>query len=80
METRNLTLSLSRTLLRRVKILAAERDTSISALLTASLEAMVAGDQERRVTLRRLLARARRGYDLGSGGPQPSRRDELHER
>ncbi|HEU5249985.1 MAG TPA: CopG family transcriptional regulator, partial [Thermoanaerobaculia bacterium] len=40
-ETRNVTLALSRSLLRKVKLLAVERDTSISGLLTEFLEEIV---------------------------------------
>ena len=74
----NVTLKLDTDLLRAVRILAAEEDTSISALLAARLEQIV---QERKASHRaraRALARLREGMDLRW---TPARsREELHER
>ena len=42
METQNITLTLPKTVLRRVKILAAPKHTSVSSLLTETLEALIA--------------------------------------
>lgn len=80
MDTQNVTLSLPRPLLRRVRIAAAKRDTSISALLAASLEDLVRRDEDREVATQRFLARARSGYDMGSQGRLSLSRDELHDR
>lgn len=74
----NITLKLDSDLLREVKILAAEEDTSISALLAARLEQIV---RERRTydrSRKRALARLREGLDLKWAPPRS--RDELHER
>jgi hypothetical protein len=74
----NITLKLDSDLLREVKILAAEEDTSISALLAARLEQVV---RERRTydrSRKRALARLREGLDLKWAPPRS--RDELHER
>jgi predicted transcriptional regulator len=79
-ETQNVTLSLPRALLRKVKVLAASEDTSISALLTSALEEIVREDDVQRRAMRRALARAREGYDLGTGGQWTIRRDDLHAR
>jgi predicted transcriptional regulator len=74
----NVTLKLDADLLRQVRILAAEEDTSISALLAARLEQIV---QERKAyhrTRARALARLREGMDLRW---TPARsREVLHER
>lgn len=75
-----MTVGLPRALLRKVKVVAARRETSISALLVASLEEIVRRDEDRQSAGQRLLARAREGYDLGTRGRLPGRRDELHER
>lgn len=76
-----MTVALPRTLLRRVKVVAATRDTSISALLTSALEEIAGGDEERRRrAARRTVARAREGYDLGTQGRAPATRDQLHGR
>ena len=80
MASRNVTLTLPEELLRRLKILAAQRDTSISALLTTALSELV--DQEdgyaeaRDATIRDL----ERGYDLGARGQITWTRDSLHDR
>jgi hypothetical protein len=74
----NITLKLDRDLLREARILAAEKDTSISALLTVHLQEIVKnrGGYERAKS--RVIARMRKGYDLGFAPPKS--RDELHER
>jgi hypothetical protein len=74
----NITLKLDRDLLREIRILAAEEDTSISALLAVHLLEIVkkrSGYDEAR---KRAIARMRKGYDLGF--TRPKARDELHER
>ena len=74
----NLTLKLDVDLLREIRVLAAQEDTSISALLSAVIEKMV---RERRAydgakirALRRLKA------GLALDWKRPRSRDELHER
>jgi predicted transcriptional regulator len=80
LETQNVTVALPRALLRKLKVLAAKRETSISALLAASLEEIVRHEDEYESAMRRALGRARKGYDLGTGGDLPVQRGELHER
>ncbi len=80
MESQNVTLRLPRSLLRRVKVLAAERDTSISALLARSLEDLVGRDDRGRAAAERLLERAGRGFDLGTRGHLGVSRADLHDR
>ena len=74
----NLTVKLDADLLREIRVLAAQEDTSISALLSAVIEKMV---RERRAydgakirPLRRLKA------GLALDWKRPRSRDELHER
>jgi predicted transcriptional regulator len=78
--TRNVTLALPEDLLRRVKIVAAKRDTSISALLAATLSELA--DQEEGYAEARdgMLADLVQGYPLGTHGMIDWRRDSLHER
>lgn len=74
----NITLKLDANLLREARILAAEEDTSISALLAARLEQIV---RERKLydrSRKRALARLAKGFDLQWTPPRS--RDELHER
>ena len=79
-DIQNVTLSLPRHLIKRIKRLAAERDTSISALMAAAL-ARVA-DEDRRYTAARkqALAALRSPGSLGTKGQRTWSRDELHER
>lgn len=79
-ETQNITLALPRVLLKKVKVVAAKRETSVSALVAASLEEIVRGDDAIEGAMQRWLTRARQGYDLGSKGRVGVRRDDLHER
>ena len=80
MDTQNITLALPRALLKKAKIVAAKRETSVSALVAASLEDLVRADDAFEPAMERALARARAGYDLGSRGRVMVARDELHER
>jgi hypothetical protein len=80
-EKRNITLPLSTALVKKVKIVAAKREASVSPLVAASLEEIVRGDDERRTdATRRLLTRAVRGFDFGTGGKIHASREALHER
>jgi len=74
----NITLRLDRDLLREIRILAAEEDTSISALVSDRLRQAVNHKKLRSVSKMKSLARMKRGYDLGF--TPPASRDELHER
>jgi 16S rRNA G527 N7-methylase RsmG len=74
----NVTLKLDATLLREVRILAAEQDTSISALLAARLEEIVRQRKTYDRARNRALARLQEGFDMHWTPPRS--RDELHER
>jgi predicted transcriptional regulator len=78
--SRNITLALPEELIRRMKIVAAKRDTSISALLAATLS-QLADDEEGYGEARDgMLADLERGYNLGTGGSITWSRESLHER
>lgn len=74
----NITLKLDRDLLRKAKILAAEQDTSVSALLAQQLEKIVREREGYEQAKRRALAILKKGFDMGY--TPPASRDELHER
>jgi hypothetical protein len=74
----NVTLKLDRDLLREVRILAAEENTSISALLAARLEQIVRERKTYDRARKRALARLREGLEIH--WQRPRSRDELHER
>lgn len=74
----NITLKLDKSLLREIRVLAAEEGTSISALLAARLEQIVRERKTYERARKRALARLREGLDLQWTPPRS--RDELHER
>jgi len=74
----NVTLKLDASLLREIRVLAAEQGTSISALLAARLHEIVSERKSYNQARRRALARLEQGWDLG--WTRPSTRDQLHER
>jgi hypothetical protein len=74
----NITLKLDATLLREIRVLAAEEGTSISALLADKLEQIVRERKAYDRAKKRALARLHEGFDLQWS--RPSSRDELHER
>jgi hypothetical protein len=73
----NVTLKLDADLLREARVLAAEEDTSISAMLAARLEEIVRERKAYRRARKSALTRLREGMDLGWS---PGSRDEIHER
>ena len=80
MEMQNITLSLPRDVLRKVKILAVQRGTSISKLLTNELERLVDQEELYARAMQRHMQLMEQGIDLGTQGQIHTRRDELHER
>jgi predicted transcriptional regulator len=79
-ENRNITLSLPRELLRQIKRLAADRDTSVSAMMIEALTRL--GEEDRRYSAarKRALAALESASSLGTGGHCTWSRDEIHER
>ena len=80
METQNVTLSIPKEILRKVKLLAVQRETSISGLLTQALEKLVQQEDAYVHARQRHLQWLDRGADLGTGGQISTGRGELHER
>ena len=80
MQTQNITLALPKDILMRVKLLAVQRETSVSNLLTQELTRIV--EQEERYThaQRRHLMVLDRAFDLGTQGTLKTKRADLHER
>jgi predicted transcriptional regulator len=73
----NITITLEKHLLSRLRVIAATRDTSVSGLLRAELTRIVEQHDQFEAAKRRALADLDQGFDLG-GRPAP--RDELHDR
>lgn len=80
MERQNVTLSLPKETLRKAKILAAERQTSLSALLTETLEEIVAKTDRYEIAKQHQLVLMERGFDFGLGETITWTRNELYER
>jgi hypothetical protein len=74
----NVTISLSKQVLKKARILAARRETSISGLLAQEIELLVGNEEVYERAERQALALLDEGFHLG--GIIPVSRDELHER
>jgi predicted transcriptional regulator len=79
-ENQNITLSLPRDLLRRVKRLAVDRDTSVSALMSEALTRLADEDRRYSAARKRALAALGSSRSLGTRGQRAWSRDDLHER
>ncbi len=80
MKTQNITLSLPKEVLMKVKLLAVKRQTSVSGLLTQTLENLVRQEEAYTHSHLRHLQLLEQGIDLGTEGQVMTTRDELHER
>jgi hypothetical protein len=80
METQNITLTLPKAVLRRIKILAAKKHTSVSHLLTETLEELAARETGYAQARQRQLDWLEHGFNLGTHGQADWARDDLHER
>ena len=77
-QKQNVTISLSRQILKKAKILASRRETSISGLLAQQIESLVGEEEAYERAERQALALLDKGFHLG--GVIRATRDELHER
>jgi hypothetical protein len=78
MTKQNVTVSLTRQTLRKARILAARRETSISGLLATQIEALVGEEEAYQRAERQATALLDQGFHLG--GVIRATRDEWHER
>jgi hypothetical protein len=74
----NITLSIEKELLKKAKLMATKKETSVTKLLTDQLNKMISEEDEYESSKKRALANLRKGFHLG--GHIPCRREELHER
>ena len=79
-ENQNITLSVPRELLKRVKRVAADRDTSVSALMTEALSRVADENRRYSAARKRALAALRSRRSLGTGGRRTWSREDLHDR
>jgi esterase/lipase superfamily enzyme len=80
MSTQNITLALPKHVLRRVKVIAAQRGTSVSRLLVETLQQVAARDEAYERARERAREVLKHPPDLGTRGRANWSRDELHER
>ena len=80
METQNITLALPRKILIRIKVIAAQRQTSVSSLLTRALIQLAEHEDAYGRARRRHEQRIEHAFDLGTHGRLKTKREELHER
>jgi plasmid stability protein len=80
MNTRNLTVNLPEPLLRRLRVCAALRNESMTAVIREAIERTVEESGEGQKAARRLVRRLRSSPDRRIGGRITWTRDELHER
>jgi predicted transcriptional regulator len=73
----NLTVQLDRETIRKARVLAAQRGTSVSAMVAAQIRDSVRAEEAYETARRTALELLDRGFHLGGGRP---RRDDLHER
>ena len=80
MEKQNITLALPKDILKRVKVMAAEEGTSISAIMEELLQNRLGRHEGYETARRRQSVILAKGLDMGTGGKVVWRRDQLHER
>jgi len=74
----NLTVRLDRRIIQQAKRIAAERHSSISAIVAERIESLVGEHDAYEKAKRRALQMLEEGFHMGPGAPLS--RDELHER
>ncbi len=77
---RNVTLSLPESVLRRFRVHAAERNQSMTALMTEAIRSLMEREEQTAGAKRRFLARIRNAPPRGTRGRIDWSREELHER
>lgn len=77
---KKVTLSLPEALLRRFRVYAAERNESMSHLMSEAIQALVDQDKRAASAKKRFLSRIQNSPDRGTNGTIRWSREELHER
>lgn len=79
-EKQNITLSIPKDVLMKVKIIAIKRGTSLSGLITQIMEGLASQEEGFDAARLRYLDFLENSPDLGLGGRIPWGREELHDR
>jgi hypothetical protein len=80
METQNITLSIPKDILLKVKMIAAKQNSSISGLLTRALTEIITQEEGYQAARRRHLAILEEKFNLETHGAVSWARGDLHER
>jgi hypothetical protein len=78
--TQNVTLSIPKNVLRKAKILAIQKNTSLSGLLTQTLIELVSEQESYEKAKQRNIKLLEKGLNLGTQGNITWNREDLHER
>jgi hypothetical protein len=79
-DTQNVTLAIPKDVLRKAKMLALEKNTSLSRLLTQTLVELVSNKEGYEQARQSSLEMMRKGFNLGTQGVITWKREDLHER
>ena len=77
---KNVTLSLPEPVLKRFRVYAAERNQSMTSLMTRAIEKLIDRDGAYEKKKRRFIERMHNAPDLGTKGKIPWKREELYDR
>jgi predicted transcriptional regulator len=77
--TQNVTLAIPKNILRKAKILAVQKNTSLSRLLTQTLADLVNHQEAYEQARQRNLALLKQGFNLGTQEQTAWKREDLHE-
>jgi len=80
MERQNVTLSLPKALLKKAKVMAAQKDKSLSGLFIEAIEEKVREDAGYKKARERQLRLLKAGLNLGTKGRLTISREEIHAR
>lgn len=80
MQRQNITLSLPRDIIKKAKIVAIKKDTSLSNLIRQILEEIVKEDEGYDLAMKKHFEILKEGLDFNLKGKIPWTREELHER
>lgn len=80
MERQNITLTLSKSFLKRAKSMAASKDKSLNQFLEETLEKSLRTETNFKSAKRRQLALLKQGFDLGTNGHTTTTRKTLYDR
>lgn len=80
MEKQNVTLSLPKAILRKAKLYAAKKETSLSELMKEALQEKIMQESNYQKAMNRQLKLLKQGFNLGTRGKISVSREETHVR